>query len=92
MKSNSSIIALKDFENISNIRLSLARYSTALKGPEYKRKWVIRLMSDLEHSKFIHNMASNVTSNFRLIYNNHSFSSPQLQVLAMFYNMAPKRG
>jgi hypothetical protein len=29
MKSNPSIIALKDFENIFNIRLSLARYSTA---------------------------------------------------------------
>jgi len=29
MKSNPSIIALKDFENIYNIRLSLARYSTA---------------------------------------------------------------
>jgi len=29
MKSNPSIIALKDFENIYNTRLSLARYSTA---------------------------------------------------------------
>jgi len=29
MKSNPSIIALKDFENIYNIRLGLARYSTA---------------------------------------------------------------
>ncbi len=32
MKSNPSIIALKDFENTSNIQLSLARYSTA-QGP-----------------------------------------------------------
>jgi len=29
MKSNPSIIALKDFENIHNNRLSIARYSTA---------------------------------------------------------------
>ena len=43
MKSNPSIIALKDFENIYDIRLSLARYSTAEKGPEYKRKWMLRL-------------------------------------------------
>ena len=33
MKSNPSIIALKDFENIHDIRLSLARYSTAKKVP-----------------------------------------------------------
>jgi len=33
MKSNPSIIALKDFENIFYIRPSLARYSTALKAP-----------------------------------------------------------
>jgi len=32
MKSNPSIIALKDFENIFYIRLSLARYSTALRS------------------------------------------------------------
>jgi len=31
MKSNPSIIALKDFKNIFNIRFSLARYSTALR-------------------------------------------------------------
>jgi hypothetical protein len=44
MKSNPSIIALKDFENTYDIRLSLARYSTAKKkGPEYKRKWMLRL-------------------------------------------------
>jgi len=32
MKLDLSIIALKDFENILNLRLRLARYSTAL-GP-----------------------------------------------------------
>ncbi len=42
MKSNPSIIALKDFENIYDIRLGLARYSTARKGPEYKRKWMLQ--------------------------------------------------
>ncbi len=60
MKPNPSIIALKDFENISNIRLSLARYSTAQKGPEYKRKWMIHLLSDLEYFKFTLNMVPNV--------------------------------
>jgi len=33
MKSNPSIIALKDFESIFYIRPSIARYSTALKAP-----------------------------------------------------------
>jgi len=33
MKSDPSIIALKDFENIYDNRLSLARYSTAKKAP-----------------------------------------------------------
>jgi len=33
MKLNPSIIALKDFENISYFRLRLARYSTATKAP-----------------------------------------------------------
>jgi hypothetical protein len=33
MKLDPSIIALKDFENIIDIRLKLARYSTAIKAP-----------------------------------------------------------
>jgi hypothetical protein len=33
MKSNPSIIALKDFENVYNNRLSLARNSTAKRPP-----------------------------------------------------------
>ena len=32
MKSNPSIIALKDFENIIDTQLKLARYSTAIKA------------------------------------------------------------
>ena len=65
MKSNPSIIALKDFENISNIRLSLARYSTAPKGPEYKRKWMTHLLSDLEYSEF----TRNIVPNYQFIHN-----------------------
>jgi hypothetical protein len=33
MKFNPSIIALKDFENINEVRFKLARYSTANKAP-----------------------------------------------------------
>ncbi len=40
MKLDPSIIALKDFKNIRVFRHKLARYSTADKGPESKRKWM----------------------------------------------------
>ncbi len=69
MKPNPSIIALKDFENICNTRLSLARYSTAKKGPEYKRKWMIQLKSDLRLPKFVQNMTPRILSNFRFVHN-----------------------
>ncbi len=36
MKLDPSIIALKDFENITDIWLKLARYSTASKAPSIK--------------------------------------------------------
>ena len=63
MKPNPSIIALKDFENIYNNRLSLARYSTAKKGPEYKRKWMTLIKSDLRLPNFwfIHNIYNIIT-------------------------------
>jgi hypothetical protein len=44
----------------------LARYSTALSGPEYKRKWmIVAKKSDL----FIHNMAPNIHSYVQFIHN-----------------------
>ncbi len=52
MKLDPSIIALKDFKTIKVFRLKLARYSTADRGPEYKRKW----------TNLIHNMAPNLES------------------------------
>ena len=39
MKLDPSIIALKDFKTTRVFRLKLAWYSTAVRGPEYKRKW-----------------------------------------------------
>ncbi len=49
MKLDPSIIALKDFKLVEVFRLKLAWYSTANRGPEYKRK----CMSP------VHNMAPN---------------------------------
>ncbi len=63
MKLNPSIIALKDFKTIRVFQLKLARYSTADKGPEYKRKCMnlfyettLNVPSD---NRFVHYMAPN---------------------------------
>ena len=63
MKLDLSIIALKDFKTIRVFRLKLARYSTADKGPEYKRKCMSPFdgmtLNVLSDRQLIHNMAPN---------------------------------
>ncbi len=65
MKLDPSIIALKDFKIIKVFRLKLARYSTAKRGPEYKRK----CMSP------IHNTMPNVSSDSRFVHNIYGFKT-----------------
>jgi hypothetical protein len=45
MKLDPSIIALKDFRSTRVFRLKLARYSTAVRGPEYKRECMSTLQA-----------------------------------------------
>jgi hypothetical protein len=63
MKLDPSIIALKDFELIKVFRLKLARYSTAIRGPEYKRKCMSPFhkmtLNVLSDRQFVYNMAPN---------------------------------
>jgi len=41
-------------------------------------------MSDLEHSKFDHNMAFNITSNFRVVHNINALTYLSLSAIILY--------